>query len=427
MTRRMPTADSLGKLRAAYEAHEQRAAALAERLRQPAAGRQERSGDQKRRWTELRQAVEAAFAARQELQRAELAALGGRVRRLEQTIDSRESLRQQIIDRRVEDLLNPAIAWDARDQARANVPSTSPDFVAQIEGDWYLDSITGPNILSHEQGIRVTVTPDSWTVWRGDVPARYRLVLRTDTVPNQIDLIVERDDGRAPVVMRGIIKLFDQSIMTAWTNSSSKRPTEFGGDNVGVHTYRRFAATTSDESGAGDSPDDDPSVSANTLDGEAASADQPSRSAQSARQEWPAATPDGSGLLLRTPDEYLRLLRESFDTVRKAEAGNATRDELTTAQERYLLIREELAAQLQLLELELRDAQGQMELSAEELARREKLYQAQAISQSELGQAQRDLTSARFRADRAKTLLELFRKVDAAPGPATEAEPATTR
>ena len=64
------------------------------------------------RQAELRRAVEDAFQARQRLQRAELAEFAERMQRTAQSIEFRDSIANQIIDRRVEDLLNPNRRWD---------------------------------------------------------------------------------------------------------------------------------------------------------------------------------------------------------------------------------------------------------------------------------------------------------------------------
>lgn len=60
----------------------------------------------------LRDTVSKLFDARQRLQRSELERLRERLEKLEQSIESREAKREQIIDRRVEELLHPEQAWD---------------------------------------------------------------------------------------------------------------------------------------------------------------------------------------------------------------------------------------------------------------------------------------------------------------------------
>ena len=62
---------------------------------------------------QLQKSVAEAFAARQELHQAEVAALQERVADIQQTLKTRDKLSKEIIDKRVKDLLNPDINWDA--------------------------------------------------------------------------------------------------------------------------------------------------------------------------------------------------------------------------------------------------------------------------------------------------------------------------
>ncbi len=88
---------------------EQRTQELAARLRGPLPD--PATGDRLNK--ELRDAVKQAFEARQKLQRAELADFAERLRRIQQSIEMRDRVSQQIIDRRVEELLHPNLEWDA--------------------------------------------------------------------------------------------------------------------------------------------------------------------------------------------------------------------------------------------------------------------------------------------------------------------------
>lgn len=67
--------------------------------------------DEKRK-AELRQVVRKTFLARQELQRAELAEFAARLKRIQQSIEMRDKIADKIIDRRVEELLDPNLKWD---------------------------------------------------------------------------------------------------------------------------------------------------------------------------------------------------------------------------------------------------------------------------------------------------------------------------
>ncbi len=93
----------LTQLRKEYEAAEAQAHQLAKQLQQsPDATKQ----------AELRQTVQRAFTARQSLLRAELLEMQTRLLQTQRSIDLRERISDQIIQRRVEDLLNPQLKWE---------------------------------------------------------------------------------------------------------------------------------------------------------------------------------------------------------------------------------------------------------------------------------------------------------------------------
>ncbi|MHB1037078.1 MAG: secretin N-terminal domain-containing protein [Pirellulales bacterium] len=59
----------------------------------------------------LRQAVEAAFEARQQLQRAQVAELRQRLARIEENIGARQRSKDAIVDHRMKELLDPNLQW----------------------------------------------------------------------------------------------------------------------------------------------------------------------------------------------------------------------------------------------------------------------------------------------------------------------------
>jgi hypothetical protein len=83
----------------------------------------------------LRDRVAAAFAARQALQRAELNELRERFDRIEQQIESRERIRDEIIDRRVDELLNPNLQWPTDDSPKAAPSIRGETPVSSIEAE----------------------------------------------------------------------------------------------------------------------------------------------------------------------------------------------------------------------------------------------------------------------------------------------------
>ena len=108
-----------------HEAREKVAADLARQCRELATKAETSPEDAKQLQAfrdQLRTAVTEAFAARQQLHRAEMADLEQRMARVLQTLELRDRIQDEIIDRRVADLLNPDLQWEAQPSV---VPSES--------------------------------------------------------------------------------------------------------------------------------------------------------------------------------------------------------------------------------------------------------------------------------------------------------------
>ncbi len=97
--------ESLQSLKQRYSELEQQTHELADKLKQS------KSPSEPER-KELQAAVRKSFEARQALQRAELADLAQRMNSMQQSIDMRDKLADKVVERRVEDLLNPNLKWD---------------------------------------------------------------------------------------------------------------------------------------------------------------------------------------------------------------------------------------------------------------------------------------------------------------------------
>lgn len=100
--------DSVESLKQRYGELEQQAHQLADKLKRST------SLSETQR-TELQLAVRKSFEARQALQRSELTDLARRMKGMQQSIDMRDKLAEKVIQRRVEDLLNPNLNWDHAD------------------------------------------------------------------------------------------------------------------------------------------------------------------------------------------------------------------------------------------------------------------------------------------------------------------------
>lgn len=121
------TSAQVGAIRNMYHERDRQAQRLAEQYRRDAATAADEARDEMR--GRLREAVREAFAARQELQRGELDALRERLSRIERQLQMREQLRDKIVERRVDELLNPDLRWDER----ARAPSTAVTSAAGAE------------------------------------------------------------------------------------------------------------------------------------------------------------------------------------------------------------------------------------------------------------------------------------------------------
>lgn len=119
----------VAELRQQYRKLDQQCLELAERLRsKPEVDKSSKQS--------LAEQVERVFDARQQLQRAEIAENVRRLVKIQQTIESREGLKTQIVQRRVEELLNPDVDWQkkeltAEDQTAAGARQADPNQFSQ--------------------------------------------------------------------------------------------------------------------------------------------------------------------------------------------------------------------------------------------------------------------------------------------------------
>ncbi|MBW3600434.1 MAG: efflux RND transporter periplasmic adaptor subunit [Planctomycetes bacterium] len=120
-----PTSPRIESLRAEYERLDREAAqAAAEYRKTRGADDGPRSAEQRdKQKSEVRERVAAAFAARQALQRAELNQLRGQFARIERQIESRDRIQDEIIDRRLEELIDPNLQWAPGESPAAGLPS----------------------------------------------------------------------------------------------------------------------------------------------------------------------------------------------------------------------------------------------------------------------------------------------------------------
>lgn len=114
-------------LRKAFEQLEKKARELAKLVRSPVSS--PATGDTLK--AELRNTVRDSFQTRQKLQRAELVEFAQRLQKIQQSIETRDRIAEEIIQRRVDELLDPNLKWNSIDEAKSleqsRAAAVSPD------------------------------------------------------------------------------------------------------------------------------------------------------------------------------------------------------------------------------------------------------------------------------------------------------------
>ncbi len=256
------------QLRSNYSVANQQAHNLAESLRQtPDAAKK----------AELRTAVQRAFTLRQSLLRAELQEMQARLEKTQQSLDMRDRIADQIVDRRVEDLLNPQLEWDGDIvPGRSLTQSVSPNgpainvptpvdpkagLLAKLQGAWDVKQIfeaeengelTTVSLKALVDGNRISLSGID-----GSNPATFDLQLGAAGPPQQVDLKpvltkAELEDlqmNEVPnlnVTFPGIIEITDDGIRICLDDSHlDQRPIVFAaGPATGLWELRRGVAVS---------------------------------------------------------------------------------------------------------------------------------------------------------------------------------------
>jgi hypothetical protein len=175
-----------------FEALEKEAAEVAQRIRSSLAGA-EKPDDLP---DELRQAVAQAFAARQKLHWAELSFLQQRVLEIQRTIEKREQLKEQIIDRRAAELLDPTLQWNATGTTQTLHPAI-PKTAGRLGGPMLDDQTEKPSSN--------TKVPDSSQVGKaqpGALRAASLKIGNTVATGRQVATVQAVDESAGHVLLR---------------------------------------------------------------------------------------------------------------------------------------------------------------------------------------------------------------------------------
>lgn len=187
---------------------------------------------------QLADTVKRAFEARQELQRVELGALCQRLVRIERQIATRERIKDTIIKRRIEDLLNPELRWDGTGEsalqpaASAKVTQSQSLHAVTQTGDYTLgDSKAIAQIaFLAPQGARVTLPPDRTDTATVELPARVNIFKGSSDGPVLFRL--SNIPAHAGLELSGTIELPPISAQTQAFLQHNAIPIQFHNEDV---------------------------------------------------------------------------------------------------------------------------------------------------------------------------------------------------
>ena len=149
------TSEAIEILRRELADIESQAAATAGVLRQAMLAKNAEPLELETRRVQLRRHVELAFAIRQKLQQTELAAIRSRLAGVEKQIEAREQIRDRIIQRRLEELLDPTLQWATEELAGApsvEKKSGSNPMAALLGGPSGIEQSVSPQALVQSGG-----------------------------------------------------------------------------------------------------------------------------------------------------------------------------------------------------------------------------------------------------------------------------------
>lgn len=176
---------------------------LAEKVRSTEASVGKDHADSAKLRADLRALVQQTFAARQEIQRAELAEFTRRLQRMQQSIDARDRIADKIVERRIEELLDPNVKWtqdrSSIESAGAHIPGLEDSLqgnaklLARLQGIWVVERLN----VGMEDGWQEKIAdPDEITIAdrlisfnRDGSPMLFSL--KPPGVPQAIDVTVD--------------------------------------------------------------------------------------------------------------------------------------------------------------------------------------------------------------------------------------------
>lgn len=359
---------------------------------------------------EVRTQVEAAFRARQQLQVSELQILQLQLERIRKSITARESVKDQIIDDRVDQLLAAAMEIPGPPVVRGQVITRADNQTVDI-------SIGADDGL--QRGMRLRVR--SGKTDRGDIEVidvqsdrSHARILSEDSqnpiqpgnVVTTVIALINRDNpGLTPTVR----SVSNPKVLSMNWDEAEKVLTAA---DLKVKLRRGKVATKSEDifkvyeqlPAAGTTMRAGDSVILTLFVSDTIS--------------QPAIDPfrPTSSRELRTTIEELQVELQAHQAAaeRNPKRGDidAVMARLRLTQRKLDVYRAELAAQKSLAELELKDARSELDHSLRTLDSAQTRFKSGFVKEREVLDSERAVEKATFRFKRAETLLNLFQKVD---------------
>jgi hypothetical protein len=155
------TLPSTNELGSTIEAHRNRirelekpVLQLAEKLRASESSLGKDHADSIKQRADMRALVQQAFVARQEVQRAELIEFTRRLKGMQQAIDARDRIADKIVERRMEELLEPSLQWTQSETKSQSEINPQPDAKPLL---------TKPKIAPEPESVPITAIPQKQT------------------------------------------------------------------------------------------------------------------------------------------------------------------------------------------------------------------------------------------------------------------------
>jgi hypothetical protein len=472
--------ETVSELRSQYEIREQQAAQIARdlvefQLKQP--DNQNRIDGER---TRLRQAVAESFAARQRLQHGELLELASRIVEMRDSVELRERIQGQIIDRRVDDLLNPDRRWESMPPPDSNAntntqkprvagstkrnstsdgaatvptPKLNPAdlqftdaevqagdgfivpgyFDPALQGVWglnYKEMKIDEATIPDDRRLRVVFWRNRYAVFQGKQRTRLGSFTTQKTEPSNW---VEITTDAGKLLSHGLYEVKGDGLRMTLSDDPNSKPDHFGTQypefiRVTKLVPKEMIAEIETPPELMESPD------------ESAPAEDLQRPASPAAR----SAPTSEGTAIRNAVEFRKLIDEAIaeqalaehawlSVTKKDTEGQPKVNDVDLHKKypaewrkrgeaafRRALIEQELTTAIKLMQIDVQTAQTKLTAAQRAYEGTKSLFDQKVIARQELNLAMTQLELATLAVQRATTVLELYLKINP---PAAKEEP----